>query len=138
MPEEKLTTSIEYVAEVLQQLKQEVRQQQQLGEAGAFLDVPATAMDRPASLRLVHSTMRVSPHLPIAWPTWPKGLWCKVVALVQKVVRRLLRWYINPIVEQQNRYNAAVAQALDMLWGQVVRMRVQGLQEQCQNGPKGE
>lgn len=28
----------------------------------------------------LYSTAWVSPHLPIAWPTWPKGLWPKVVS----------------------------------------------------------
>jgi hypothetical protein len=61
----------------------------------------------------------VNPHLPIAWPTWPKGLRPKIVALLQKVVRRLLRWYINPIVEQQNHFNAATVQAVDALLQEV-------------------
>jgi hypothetical protein len=30
----------------------------------------------------------------------------------RRVVRILLRWYINPIVEQQNRFNQAVVRAL--------------------------
>jgi hypothetical protein len=31
---------------------------------------------------------------------------------VNKLVRRYLRWYINPIVEQQNAANAALTMAL--------------------------
>ena len=34
------------------------------------------------------------------------------VAYAQKATRVLLRWYINPIVEQQNRFNAATARAI--------------------------
>lgn len=67
----------------------------------------------------VHSTAWVSSHLPIAWPTWPKGLWPKVVALTQKIVRRLLRWYIDPIVEQQNQFNSAVIKSLDETWSAI-------------------
>jgi hypothetical protein len=68
---------------------------------------------RRSALKQVHATARVNPHLPIAWPAWPNGLWPKLVALTQKVIRRLLRWYINPMIEQQNRFNSAVVQALD-------------------------
>jgi O-antigen chain-terminating methyltransferase len=55
----------------------------------------------------------VNPHLPIAWPQWPPGIRAKVAAALQKLVRRSLRWYINPIVEQQNLFNAAVLRALE-------------------------
>jgi hypothetical protein len=33
-------------------------------------------------------------------------------AYTKRLVRLLLRWYINPIVEQQNRFNSAVARSL--------------------------
>lgn len=126
MSEPGLESSIEQVSRVLEQLKREVRQQrEQMGDTGKPLDEPPAAVDQPASMGLVRSTMQVNPHLPIAWPTWPKGLWPKILALMQKIARRLLRWYINPIVEQQNRYNAAVAQALDTLWGEVAQLRVE-------------
>ncbi len=35
-----------------------------------------------------------------------------MIALPNKLVRRYLRWYINPIVEQQNAANAAFTVAL--------------------------
>lgn len=58
---------------------------------------------------------RVESHWPIAWPHWPPGIWPKAVALYQKVIRRLLGWYINPIVEQQNEINAALLHTAEML-----------------------
>jgi hypothetical protein len=54
----------------------------------------------------------VNPHQPIAWPHWPPGLVPKLLAALQKVTRRLLAWYINPIVQQQNTYNHNVLRAL--------------------------
>ena len=54
----------------------------------------------------------VNSHLPIGWPTMPKRIVPRIIAIAQKVVRRLLRWYINPLIDQQNRYNAAVSQFL--------------------------
>ena len=53
----------------------------------------------------------VSAHWPLLGKTVPQ----RVVALINKLVRRYLRWYINPIVEQQNAYNDAVARALRLL-----------------------
>lgn len=103
------------VARILRQLKQEVRRQKR----------PETGLPlaKPAVLEQIHATSRVNPHLPIAWPTWPSGVIPKVVAFAQKVTRRLLRWYINPIVEQQNNFNAAVALGFDALQDQIAQLQ---------------
>jgi hypothetical protein len=78
---------------------------------------------RPPYLLQVHTTACVNSHLPIAWPKWPGGLSPKVEALSQKVVRRLLRWYIDPIVEQQNQFNRAVVDALDEMWWEISQLQ---------------
>ena len=57
----------------------------------------------------------VNSHLPIGWPVMPMGIAAKLSAYAQKIVRRLLRWYIDPIVEQQNAFNTAVVRALESL-----------------------
>jgi len=49
------------------------------------------------------------------WPLTARTLPGRVVALVNKIVRRALRWYINPIVEQQNAFNAATVHALQAI-----------------------
>lgn len=71
----------------------------------------------PASdpLAAVRERQWVNSHVPIGWPEMPKGIGPKLLAYAQKIVRRLLRWYIDPLVEQQNRYNAAVSEALSWL-----------------------
>jgi hypothetical protein len=110
----------------LQQLKQEIRAHG--GESGGEDRAPGRGGEMaawPAALERVHASARVNPHLPIAWPTWPRGLWPKVVAFSQKVVRRLLRWYVVPIVEQQNRFNVAVAQTLDLMWREIARLQAE-------------
>ncbi|MCE5258215.1 MAG: class I SAM-dependent methyltransferase [Chloroflexi bacterium] len=71
--------------------------------------------EQPDILSRVRQTHWVNPHVPIGWPEMPKGLLNKLAVYVKKVVRRLLRWYINPLVEQQNAYNAAVSDALARL-----------------------
>ena len=96
------------VEEVMQRLKEEVREQrlrtaQTLPKAG------------PVDLEKARAVQWVNPHLPIAWPNWPPGILPKLAALTKKVVRWLLRWYINPIVEQQNEFNEAALDALEML-----------------------
>jgi GT2 family glycosyltransferase len=76
-------------------------------------------------LSLAAMDARIEAHAPIAWPQWPPGIWPKVVALLQKVTRRLLRWYMNPIVEQQNAVNAAFLYALETLSQEIMLLHGQ-------------
>ncbi|MBN1400571.1 MAG: class I SAM-dependent methyltransferase [Anaerolineae bacterium] len=69
-------------------------------------------LDPPDPLANVRQHQWVNSHLPIGWPKMPRGLVPKLVAYAQKITRRLLRWYINPIIDQQNALNAAVSEAL--------------------------
>ncbi len=90
---------------ILSDLQAEIRRHRvTLGELGS--------LDPPDPLAQVREWQRVNSHLPIGWPVMPKGIWPKMVAYAQKITRRLLRWYINPLVEQQNAYNAAVTEVL--------------------------
>ena len=59
----------------------------------------------------VEALRAVSTHWPLTWHT-PRE---RVLVFVQRIIRRALRWYIAPIVEQQNAYNNAVARALALL-----------------------
>ena len=138
MTDEGLKESMEEVASVLQELKREVRNQEHQPAGAALLAQTPSTTPHLAALERVHSLAQVNPHLPIAWPNWPSGLWPKIVAVAQKLVRRLLCWYINPIVEQQNRFNAAVAQSLDVLWAEVAHIQVQIIQNVVQHEPEGE
>jgi hypothetical protein len=63
------------------------------------------------ALHELELTRVISAH----WPIEGHGVVGRVIAVIQKVTRRLLRWYINPIVEQQNAYNDAVLRALRLL-----------------------
>jgi hypothetical protein len=98
------------VAVVLRRIRDEVHVRRQQADAAQGEGKGAGSS---AALRRVQEVQQVNPHLPIAWPTWPPGILSKFVAATQKVVRRLLRWYVNPIVAQQNEYNRAVAQVLN-------------------------
>jgi hypothetical protein len=104
------------IAVILRQLKKEVRSRHARDQMGH-----ATAVT--TALAQVEATSWVNPHQPIAWPHWPKGLLPKMIALAQKVIRRLMCWYISPIVEEQNQFNAAVAAALIVLAEENMRLR---------------
>jgi hypothetical protein len=111
-----MTDSIDEVAAVLRRLKHEVRVERLRSGSEQATEVAAALED-------VKLNAWINPHQPIAWPEWPKGFGPKAVALAQKVVRRLLRWYINPIVEEQNRFNQSVTQALEALAAENARLR---------------
>ena len=93
---------------ILENLQEEIRHHRlALGELGAF--------EQPDPLGAVRQHQWVNSHLPIGWPVMPKGIIPKLVAYAQKITRRLLRWYISPLVDQQNAYNAAVTEVLASL-----------------------
>jgi O-antigen chain-terminating methyltransferase len=106
----------EDVARVLSRLKEEIRRQKPP-------DTDTSRPEKTISLRRVYATTYVNPHLPIGWPEMPQGILPKIAAIVQKVVRRLLRWYINPIVEQQNAYNSAVTTVLQSMVQQLEALK---------------
>jgi len=96
------------VAAILEQLRAGVRAahatRRQIGD-----DPLQRALQR--SLDDLEITRVVSAHWPLTGRTLPQ----KAMALVNKVVRRYLRWYINPIVEQQNAFNDAATRTLRLL-----------------------
>ncbi len=98
------------MAAILDELREQIRERR----ARFTVDDP----DDPHALNLaelkrsveaVNDSWFVSAHLPITWETRLVG---RLGAYTKRAVRVLLRWYINPIVEQQNRYNSAVARTL--------------------------
>lgn len=99
------TTDDQEIKAILAELQEEIRRHRlALGDLGA--------LPPPDPLARVREKQAVNPHLPIGWPVMPPGLIPKLVAYAQKIMRRLLRWYINPIVAQQNEFNAAATDLL--------------------------
>src|SRR5215212_7866499 len=96
------------VAGILEGLRAEVRARR-LAQGQA--EEGPLERDLRRSLDEIELHRVISAHWPLLGKTVPQ----RVVALVNKLVRRYLRWYINPIVEQQNAYNDAVARALRLL-----------------------
>jgi hypothetical protein len=130
------TESLDVLSEVLTQLRRACvpgmathipDRRTQIVDAWFAQDRGATTSDSHSLfLSLCAVDAFVESHQPIGWPDWPPGIWAKVVAVLQKVTRRLLRWYVDPIVEQQNALNASYLYALETLAREV--MRLQGRQ----------
>ena len=59
-------------------------------------------------LRALAPQLRLRQAVNAHWPLPATTLPQRAIALANKLVRRYLRWYINPIVEQQNAANAAI------------------------------
>lgn len=99
------------VAAILAALRAEVLARRQA--LAATDDPERTALDRELQqcLEQIEITRVVSAH----WPLEARSLVGRAGTLVNKVVRRYLRWYINPIVEQQNAFNDVVARTLRLL-----------------------
>jgi glycosyltransferase involved in cell wall biosynthesis len=115
---DELYQELDELAIQFRQLKQEIRRQ------GVRADLSSQLL-RPAPLEKALESSWVNPHQPIAWPHWPPGVGPKVAALLKKVTRRLLRWYIDPLVEEQNAFNAAVAQSLETFHHEIALIRRQ-------------
>src|SRR3954469_23282404 len=96
------------VASILEELRAQVRARRL---AQGQVEEGPLERDLRRSLDEIELHRVISAHWPLLGKTVPQ----RVVALINKLVRRYLRWYINPIVEQQNAYNDAVARALRLL-----------------------
>ena len=111
------------VAAIIEQLRQEVRQRRegQLENGVHHLENSFDEVELARSLEEVRASQGVSAHWPIVWKTPLQAFF----AFIQRLSRRFLRWYINPIVEQQNAYNAACERALGLLVAANARLREQ-------------
>jgi hypothetical protein len=109
------------IAATVEQIRQQVRKRRE-GRLESSLHQLESSFDEvelARSLEEIRANQGVSAHWPIVWKTPLQAFF----ALLQKFTRRFLRWYINPIVEQQNAYNAAVERTLGLLVAANTRLR---------------
>ncbi len=101
------------VQAILEALRQEVRARHTTTQSTTNPDSSAGALVRELerSIEQLEITRVVSAH----WPLVARSLPQRSLFLVHKVVRRALRWYINPIVEQQNEFNDTAARTIRLL-----------------------
>jgi hypothetical protein len=104
------------------------QQQQALHAPTQALDRSSLAIELERSLETVEAYRVVSSHWPLEWHNLPTRFWSGV----NRVVRRYLRWYIDPIVAQQNQFNNAVAILLAALAAAQTELRQQ---RQMQHAP---
>jgi hypothetical protein len=108
------------VAEVLAELREQIRERRaRLTLAGSDDPYALNLAELRRSVETVNDTWFVSAHLPITWDLRVVG---RLGAYAKRVVRVLLRWYINPIVEQQDRFNSAVARTVVEMYAYQERM----------------
>ena len=100
------------VGAILAQLRAEVRAAHGTADDQAAHQVLGVDPDElRESVAEVEALRAVSAHWPIQGRT-PRE---RVIGFVQRIVRRALQWYIQPIVQQQNSFNAAVTRSLQLL-----------------------
>ena len=122
------------MAEILDDVRRRVRQRRASLAALAASGEPADADERTsielqAAVQDVNMSAKINSHLPLLWEDMVVG---RLRAAVQRLVRRLLRWYINPIVDQQNAFNAASARAITLLASENARLRYDLARTQAQ------
>ena len=107
------------VTAIIEDVRARVRTRRAQGAVASDAD-DAALSELQAAIQDVNINAKVNSHLPLLWEDMVIG---RLRSFVQRVVRRLLRWYINPIVDQQNMYNAAVAKAITLLAAENARLR---------------
>src|SRR5512136_939835 len=106
---------------IVEQLRQEVRKRREglLESSVHQLESAFDEVELARSLEEVRANQGVSAHWPIIWKTPLQAFF----AFLQRFTRRFLRWYINPIVEQQNAFNAATERTVGLLVAANARLR---------------
>ncbi|NJM05155.1 hypothetical protein HC891_01335 [Candidatus Gracilibacteria bacterium] len=110
----------ENVATVLEQLRLEVRSQ----HAASAANQPGGG-PRERELRHCAEQLEITRVVSAHWPIEGRNTVEHGIAFINKVVRRYLRWYINPIVEQQNAFNDVSARALRLLIAENAALRAE-------------
>ena len=116
MDMDSLEQNIQDIATKLDEFTQMARRQQ--AEQWSRIDAQP-----PPSIRTMRQTVWVNPHWDIAWPRWPPGVKTKLAVFWQKFSRRLLQWYIEPLVQQQNEFNQATLRAVELLTLEVSELK---------------
>jgi hypothetical protein len=93
----------EEIAGVLNALREEVKARREKLHGAELSELRGM-------VRQVNEGWNVSAHLPITWDRPP--VIGRLIAYAKRATRLLLRWYINPIVEQQNNFNASTSRSL--------------------------
>lgn len=105
--EKALHSEMNEVAEALEAVRAAVRR-----NAGYLSATDVPVAERSHALTELSDLAVISAHLPVTWSTPVVG---RAIAYSKRGMRILLRWYVNPIVEQQNTFNEALVRAIASL-----------------------
>ena len=107
-------------AAILSELREHIRERRSQLASNDPNDPHALSLaELRRTVEAVNDTWYTSAHLPITWNVRIVG---RLLAYAKRIMRILLRWYINPIVEQQNRFNSAAARAITVMTSYQERM----------------
>jgi len=70
-----------------------------------FLDIITPEIEIERALKYLDSISIISTNFYIGKSE--KKIYGEIVFFIKRLIRKLIRWYINPIIEQQNKYNRA-------------------------------
>lgn len=110
------------VARLLAAVRAEVQARRQaLHSTTSPITQSALELQLQRNAEQLEITRVISAH----WPLESRSPYERAINLINKVVRRALRWYINPIVEQQNAFNEVAARALRLQIEAYAELRAQ-------------
>lgn len=107
------------VEDIMRQIRAKIAAKEITEEVN--LELPGLEMDAEVedNLRMANMTYNIQPHLPLHSHRKILG---KGIVFGKKVIRRCLKWYINPIAEQQETFNVHAVRTLNSLSKQVEKI----------------
>ncbi|MBC2455744.1 class I SAM-dependent methyltransferase [Clostridium beijerinckii] len=78
-------------------------------------------------IKMVNSLHYIDPYKNI---TSDRKVTGKIIIFIKKVIRKLLSWYITPMVEQQNEFNAFTTKVLNSINEKIVAIEVDRIQSE--------
>jgi hypothetical protein len=106
------------VAQILEDVRQRVHARRATDASPGGAQERLTELQ--AAVQDVNISAKVNAHLPLLWQD---TVLSRLRAYSQRVIRRLLRWYINPIIDQQNMFNASAAKTITLLAAENSRLQ---------------
>lgn len=123
--EKALRGDVNEVAQALEAVRAAVRR-----NAGYLSATDVPPAQRSHALTELSDLAVISAHLPVTWSTPFVG---RAISYSKRGMRILLRWYINPIVEQQNTFNEALVRTIASIEERLQEIELQ-LSQRAQDG----
>lgn len=118
------------VEQIMEEIREQIRREEEMKEIPAFESIPireevsAAEQDTQSDLSKMEDSLRylnVSYDVPYYWSFGPAGL----KTFLKRVVRKLAKCLIPPILEKQNHFNAHVVNCLNIVKALLAHMDAQ-------------